>query len=162
MEKVFPCRQDPLKCSYIMGFFPCRDSFDYGWAWDVRYFHIRFLGDHLGHVGARWLYYPSTSCPSVSLESVHYEESVCLFAFPFETIPFTSSLIVRPSRPSLLTTPLLMTNVVDWIRLPWVLSLSKDKFLYIYFLQFVLRLSKAFYMFLGVFNGVKDHRDDPV
>ena len=78
MEKVFPCREYPLQCSYIVGFFPCRDSSDYGWAWDARHFHIRFLGEHLGHIGATQLCYSSPLCPSVSLESVHYKESICL------------------------------------------------------------------------------------
>ena len=53
--------------------------------WDARHFHSRFLGDHVGYVGVMWLCYPSPSCPSISLESVHNKESICLFAFPSKT-----------------------------------------------------------------------------
>ena len=41
-----------------------------------------------------------------------------------DMIPFTSSLTVRLSRLSLLATLSLMSNFVDWIRLPWDLPLS--------------------------------------
>ena len=55
IEKVVPYREDPLQCSYIVRIFSCKDSSNYGWVWDARHFHIRFLGEHLGHVGATWL-----------------------------------------------------------------------------------------------------------
>jgi len=129
-----------FSASYIVEFFPCRDSFDYGLAWDARHFHISFLREHLGPVGATWLCYQSPLHPYVSLESLHYEESVrltwvrplqrvylSLYLSVRDTIPSTSSLTVRSSRSSLLAIPSLMTNYVDWIRLPSDLSLSLVK-----------------------------------
>ena len=61
-----------FSASYIVEFFPCKDSSYYSWTWNARHFHIRFLVEHLGHVGATWLCYSSPLCPYVSLESIHY------------------------------------------------------------------------------------------
>ena len=62
------------------------------------------------------------SLSSVSLEFVHYKQSICLgwvhssfCPFVWDTVPSTSSLTVKPFRPSLLATPSLMTNSVDLI-----------------------------------------------
>ena len=59
-----------------MGSFPCRDSSDYGWAYNARYFHSRILGDHSCHVGATWLQ------QIVSFGSVYFNESICRLASP--------------------------------------------------------------------------------
>ena len=77
-RRYFLVKKILFNASYIVEFFSCRDSFDYGLAWDARHFHIRFLREHLGHVGATWLYYQSPLRSYVSLESLHYEESVRL------------------------------------------------------------------------------------
>ena len=162
-KRYFLVEKILFSASYIMGFFPCRDSSDYGWAWDARHFHIRFLGEHLGHIGATWLCYPSPLRSFVSLESIQYEESIPLtWVRPLQRvhlslclsvrdmIPSTSSLTVRPSRPSLLAILSLMTNYVDWIRLPWDLSLS----LFILTLHFILHPTSMvlfFYHFIKIF-----------
>ena len=55
-------------------------------TWDARHFHIRFLGDHLGHASllcvrpSHWNPF-TTKNPPVLLESVHFKGSVCLSAF---------------------------------------------------------------------------------
>ena len=101
-----------------MGSFPCRDSSDYGWEQNVKYFHARILGDHSYHVGATWL--QQTSPLDSSTLRVHL--SPCL---SFQVMsPSTSSLVGRIIRPSLLATLSLMIASVNWICMLWDLSLS--------------------------------------
>ena len=70
--------------------FLCRDSFDYGWAQNAGYFHIRILGDHSCHVGATWLQ------QTVSLGSVYFKESICRPASlrSYYSVSFSSTIII--------------------------------------------------------------------
>ena len=85
-----------------------------------------------------------------------------------DTIPFTSSLTVRLSRPSLLATLSLMSNFVDWIRLPWDLPLSifignvtiSDTVLTGLFLLVTILLLQEVFLFLFFFLKKKGEEED--
>ena len=81
VEKIF------LSARISGYFFPCKDSSSGGGVWDATYFHIRFLGDYLGRVGATWLYYhPPCVCPSHWNPSPMKNPSICL-PFHLRCIP---------------------------------------------------------------------------
>ena len=94
--------------------------------WDTRHFHVRFLGDHLGHVGATWLCYPSplrpshwnpstTKSPSALVESIRLSALLSEIRFPLPVLWLLSHLDHLFWRHRRLWLTLLIWSVCLWI-----------------------------------------------